>query len=38
MIHGLTPGLHGFHIHEEGNLGRECRDALGHFNPFRVGS
>jgi Cu-Zn family superoxide dismutase len=33
-IHGLTPGEHGFHIHEYGNC--SCADALcagDHFNP-----
>jgi Cu-Zn family superoxide dismutase len=33
-IHGLTPGEHGFHIHEFGNCA--CSDAVcagDHFNP-----
>ncbi|CAL4112897.1 unnamed protein product, partial [Meganyctiphanes norvegica] len=33
-VTGLTPGLHGFHIHTEGQLTNQCRDAAGHFNPF----
>ncbi|KAL7639835.1 UNVERIFIED_CONTAM: hypothetical protein RMT77_009248 [Armadillidium vulgare] len=33
-VHGLTPGLHGFHIHEKGDLGNKCKAAGGHFNPF----
>ncbi|KAB7496026.1 Superoxide dismutase [Cu-Zn] [Armadillidium nasatum] len=33
-IFGLKPGLHGFHFHEEGDLGNECKNAAGHFNPF----
>ncbi|MCL4139728.1 UNVERIFIED_CONTAM: hypothetical protein GTU68_027554, partial [Idotea baltica] len=33
-ISGLTPGLHGFHIHSVGDLGNSCKNAGGHFNPF----
>uniref|UniRef100_A0A1I7XSI3 Superoxide dismutase [Cu-Zn] n=1 Tax=Heterorhabditis bacteriophora TaxID=37862 RepID=A0A1I7XSI3_HETBA len=29
----LSPGLHGFHIHEKGDIGNGCLAALGHFNP-----
>ena len=32
-IKGLTPGLHGFHIHEKGNLLDKCLSCKGHFNP-----
>merc|ERR1711922_88077 len=32
-VFGLNPGLHGFHIHAEGDLGDNCKNALGHFNP-----
>ena len=28
-VHGLTPGKHGFHIHE----GRSCKNRRGHFHP-----
>ena len=33
-IYGLTPGLHGFHVHTEGNFGNNCSNAGPHFNPF----
>ncbi len=35
-IEGLKAGLHGFHVHENGNLGNGCKDAGAHFNPFGV--
>lgn len=34
MITGLTPGKHGFHIHEKGSLADNCVAAGGHYNPF----
>jgi superoxide dismutase, Cu-Zn family len=30
----LTPGLHGFHIHEAGNLEEGCASCCAHFNPL----
>ena len=35
-IHGLTDGLHGFHVHEFGGLGNGCKDAGGHYDPNMV--
>jgi Cu-Zn family superoxide dismutase len=32
-IYGLSPGLHGFHVHMNGDLSDECKGAGGHFNP-----
>tara|TARA_B110000285_G_scaffold230216_1_gene296401 strand:+ start:121 stop:576 length:456 start_codon:yes stop_codon:yes gene_type:complete len=33
-IKKLTPGKHGFHIHEKGNLLKtDCSDCAGHWNP-----
>tara|TARA_B100000035_G_scaffold313678_1_gene327954 strand:+ start:9409 stop:10050 length:642 start_codon:yes stop_codon:yes gene_type:complete len=33
-IFGLSDGLHGFHIHEYGDLSDGCNSACSHFNPF----
>ena len=32
-ITGLTPGLHGFHIHEKADFSQGCASAGGHWNP-----
>merc|ERR1719466_672445 len=33
IIENLTKGKHGFHVHEKGDLGNQCKAAGGHFNP-----
>jgi Cu-Zn family superoxide dismutase len=35
QIEGLSPGKHGFHIHETGDLSQGCSSLNGHFNPFK---
>ena len=33
-VSGLTPGYHGFHIHQTGDLRQGCKSLCSHFNPF----
>lgn len=35
-VTGLSAGLHGFHVHEKGDLREGCGSAGLHFNPFLV--
>ncbi|RCI12931.1 hypothetical protein L249_0938, partial [Ophiocordyceps polyrhachis-furcata BCC 54312] len=35
IIQGLSPGLHGFHIHEKNDTSQMCAKAGSHFNPFK---
>ena len=36
-ISGLTPGAHGFHIHEWGDCADTGKAAGGHYNPAHAG-
>nr|AEK99381.1 copper zinc superoxide dismutase [Callinectes sapidus] len=33
-ITGLTPGKHGFHVHQWGVEGNDCKSTGGHYNPL----
>ncbi|KIH58968.1 copper/zinc superoxide dismutase [Ancylostoma duodenale] len=35
-VSGLTPGLHGFHVHETGDLGNGCLASGPHYNPTNM--
>ena len=35
-ITGLSNGLHGFHVHEYGDLTDGCTSSCSHFNPYNV--
>ena len=35
-LSGVTPGKHGFHVHEKADLGDTCKNAGGHYNPYNV--
>lgn len=35
-IMGLSDGLHGFHVHEYGDVGDNCMSACSHFNPYNT--
>ncbi|KAK6640578.1 hypothetical protein RUM44_012274 [Polyplax serrata] len=36
VISGLSPGYHGFHVHQNSNLSDNCKAAGSHFNPDQV--
>ncbi|CAG9803117.1 unnamed protein product [Chironomus riparius] len=35
-LNGLSPGKHGFHIHEKGDLSGGCASTGSHYNPDRL--
>jgi len=34
-IYGLDDGLHGFHVHQYGDLTDGCNSSCAHFNPYK---
>jgi Cu-Zn family superoxide dismutase len=37
-LHDLSPGIHGFHVHENASCGDNGADAGGHFDPKQTGN
>ncbi|XP_013144187.1 PREDICTED: copper chaperone for superoxide dismutase [Papilio polytes] len=35
-LDGLTPGSHGLHIHEVGDISQGCKSIGGHYNPLNA--
>lgn len=35
-LHSLTPGYHGFHVHEFGDCGKKAKAAGGHLDPHKT--
>jgi len=35
VVKGLTPGKHGFHIHEKADFSDGCKSCGPHYNPFK---
>ena len=33
VIHGLSPGDHGFHVHQTDDFSDGCTSTGGHYNP-----
>jgi Cu-Zn family superoxide dismutase len=33
-LKGIKKGLHGFHVHECGDMSEKCESMCAHFNPF----
>lgn len=36
VVDGLEPGLHGFHIHESGDVSQGCASVGDHYNPTKT--
>lgn len=34
-VKGISPGLHGIHVHEYGDLRNGCKSLCNHFNPYK---